>query len=144
MKTVEAQVAEGAFIERMFARLSAAFGFFATLLACIGLYGITSQAVARRTREIGIRVALGAERRNVVQLVMREVLLLAAAGTAVGVPATIALARLAQSQLYGLQGADPFVVAGAAVLIVIVCVLSACVPARRATRIDPLQALRYE
>jgi predicted permease len=144
VKTVQTQLAEGMFIERLFALLSAAFGFFATLLACVGLYGVTAQAVARRTREIGIRIALGAERCNVVQLVMREVLVLALVGILIGIPATIALGRLVESQLYGLQPTDPFVVAGAAGIIVIVCVLSACVPARRATRIDPLQALRYE
>lgn len=144
VKTYDAQLAENTFIDRMFALLSAAFGLFATLLACIGLYGITAYAVTRRTREIGVRIALGAERRNVVELIVREVLMLAAIGIAVGVPAAIGLGRFAESQLYGLKGTDPMVVAGAAILIVVVCLVSAAVPARRATRIDPLQALHYE
>src|SRR5581483_3521005 len=144
VKTVERQIDETHFIDRLFAWLSSAFGMLATLLASIGLYGITAFAVTRRTREIGIRVALGAERGNVLRLIMREVLLLTIAGIAVGLPVALALGKLAASELYGLKPDDPAVLTAAGTIILGVSLLAGYLPARRATRIDLMQALRYE
>jgi macrolide transport system ATP-binding/permease protein len=123
---------------------SVAFGFLATLLASIGLYGITAFSVTRRTQEIGIRMALGAARGSVLRLVMREVVILAAAGLAVGLPAALALGKFVESQLFGMQAGDPAMLAGAAAVVLLVTALAGYLPARRATRIDPVQALRFE
>ena len=124
--------------------LSAAFGALATLLASIGLYGVMAFVVARRTREIGIRIALGAQSGSVVWLVMKEVLLLLGIGLAVGIPAAIALGRFVSNQLYGIEAKDPSVAGIAILLLVVVASLAGVIPARRASRIDPLRALRYE
>ncbi|HEV8253237.1 MAG TPA: ABC transporter permease, partial [Vicinamibacteria bacterium] len=144
LKTMRAQVDESLFVERTVAVLSAAFGLLATALAAIGLYGVMSYTVARRTREIGIRVALGADRRAILALVLREVALMAALGIAVGLPFAWALGRLVRSQLYGLSPSDPLTVGAASLLLASVAILSGYLPARRATRVDPLAALRYE
>jgi ABC-type antimicrobial peptide transport system permease subunit len=116
----------------------------ATLLASIGLYGITAFSVTRRTQEIGIRMALGAARGNVLGLVMREVLILAAAGLTVGVTASLALGRLIESQLFQMRANDAAVTIGAMAVVLSVSLLAGYLPARRATRIDPMQALRWE
>ncbi len=144
MKTMTAQVSESLFAERMVAALSLVFGFLATLLAAIGLYGVMSYSVARRTREIGIRMALGAERGTVMWLVLREVVLLVLLGVAIGLPVALVLSRLVQSQLFGLSATDPLTMAGAAVVLSVVALLAGYLPARRATTIDPMLALRYE
>ncbi len=144
VKTVERQIEETHFMERLFAWLSAAFGILATLLASVGLYGVTAYAVARRTQEIGIRIALGAERTNVLSLILREVLILAGAGVAIGIPSALALGRLVQSQLFGVKANDPAVMVAAAGVILAVSLFAGYLPARRATRIDPMEALRYE
>jgi predicted permease len=144
MKTMTAVVDESLFIERMVAALSVAFGGLATLLAAIGLYGVMSYSVARRTREIGIRMALGAERSSVLWLVLREVALMALVGVAIGVPLAVALSRIVQSQLFALSANDPIALAGAAIVLVAVALVAGYLPARRATRIDPMLALRYE
>jgi len=144
VKTVERQIQETHFLDRLFAWLSAAFGVLATLLASVGLYGVTANAVTRRTQEIGIRMALGATQSNVVNLVLREVLLLTTAGVAAGVLAAVALGRLVESQLFGVKANDASVMMVAAVVIITVSALAGYLPARRATRIDPLNALHYE
>jgi predicted permease len=144
MKTMSAQIRESLFVERMVATLSAAFGFLATLLAAIGLYGVMSYAVSLRTREIGIRVALGADRRTVLVMVLREVAILALIGVAIGLPSGYGLGRLIESQLYGMTGADPLTFAVATLTLLTAAMLAGYIPAARATRVDPLVALRYE
>jgi ABC-type antimicrobial peptide transport system permease subunit len=128
----------------MIARLTELFGALALILACVGLYGVTAYSVARRTREFGIRMALGASRGNVLALVLRGALLQLVVGLAVGVPVALAGGRLLANQLYGLKSYDPLIL-GAAGLVLAACALMAgLVPARRATKVDPLVALRYE
>jgi ABC-type antimicrobial peptide transport system permease subunit len=144
MKTMRAQIHESLFVERIVAVLSAAFGLLATLLAAIGLYGVMSYAVSLRTREIGIRVALGAERRTVLFMVLKEVATLALLGIALGLPSGYGLGRLVESQLYGLTARDPVTFAVATAVLVVSAALAGYVPAARATRVDPLVALRYE
>jgi predicted permease len=144
MRTEETQIDNSLTTERMIASLCSIFGFLATLLAMIGLYGVMAYVVAQRTREIGIRMALGAVQSNVVWMVMREVLMLVAIGVIVGVPASIGLAKLAQSQLFGLSGHDPLTVVLAAIFLAIVACGAGYVPAWRASKLDPITALRYE
>ncbi|HET6899194.1 MAG TPA: FtsX-like permease family protein, partial [Vicinamibacteria bacterium] len=144
MKTMRAQIHESLFVERMVAVLSAAFGFLATLLAAIGLYGVMSYAVSLRTREIGIRVALGAERRTVLFMVLKEVAVLALLGVLLGLPSGYGLGRLVESQLYGMTARDPVTFAVATAVLLVSAALAGYVPAARATRVDPLVALRYE
>jgi len=144
MKTMREQIGDSLLVERMVASLSGAFGLLATLLAAVGLYGVTSQAVALRTREIGIRVALGAERRNLLSMVLKDVAMLAALGTAIGLPAGYALGRLVESQLFGLSARDPLTFAAATCSLLLAALLAGYVPAARVTRIDPVEALRYE
>jgi predicted permease len=144
LRTMAAQVGKSLFVERMTASLSAAFGLLATILAAIGLYGVMSYAVTMRTREIGLRVALGADRRSVLLLVLREVAVLAAIGVAIGLPGGYGLGRLVESQLFGLTARDPltFVLATGALLVT--AFVAGLVPAARASRVDPMTALRYE
>ena len=130
--------------ERMFATLVGALAGLAVLLACIGLYGLLAYDVARRTSEIGIRMALGAQRVDIARPILREALLLAAAGLAVGVPAAIALAQLVKSQLYGVAPVDPLSLIIGAALLLAVALFAAWLPARRATKVDPMVALRAE
>jgi predicted permease len=144
LKTMDVQVAESLFVERMVAALSVAFGALATVLAAIGLYGVMSYAVARRTREIGIRMALGAERRGVLWLVLKEVAVLAVLGVAGGLAAAFYLTRRVESQLFGIAPTDPLTLAAAVVMLLLVALLAGLIPARRATTIDPILALRTE
>jgi predicted permease len=144
VRTMTAQVGESLFVERMVAALSVAFGALATLLAAVGLYGVMSYAVARRTREIGIRMALGAERGRVLWLVLREVAMLAGVGVVAGLFGAFYLTRQVESQLFGLSPNDPATLVGAVLLLLAVALLAGFVPARRATTIDPMVALRTE
>jgi predicted permease len=144
MKTMQVQVDESLFVERMVAALSVAFGVLATLLAALGLYGVMSYAVARRTREIWIRMALGAERSRVLWLVLKEVAVLAAIGIVVGFAGSIWITRQVQSQLFGIQPNDPLTLLATMVLLGTVALVAGYIPARRATTIDPMLALRTE
>jgi len=130
--------------ERLVSFLASAFGLIATVLASIGLYGVLSLAVARRLKEIGIRVALGAESSSIIRLVLGEIALLIAGGVAVGVPAAILLSRYIESQLYGLKPTDPLTMTIAVGMIISIALLAAWLPARHATRVNPLDVLRYE
>jgi predicted permease len=144
MRTMEQQLDASLGGERAVAALSSAFGLLATLLAAIGLYGVMAYTVARRTREIGIRIALGAARRSVLGIVLREVGWMTAIGVAIGIPAAIASGRLVHSVLFGVAAVEPPILAGAVVLIAAIALLAGYFPARRATRVDPITALRYE
>jgi ABC-type antimicrobial peptide transport system permease subunit len=130
--------------ERLIATLSSFFGALAVLLAAIGLYGVMSYAVARRTNEIGIRMALGAARSNVVFMILREVAILLAAGGIAGAAAALASTRLIKGFLFGLAALDPLSFIAAGALLAIVAGLAGYLPARRASKIDPMIALRYE
>jgi predicted permease len=142
--TTNQLVAESLTRDRMLTRLSGVFGALAALLACIGIYGTMAYAVAGRTREIGIRMALGAQQGNVVWMVLRESLLLVAIGVAIGLPAVIGAGKLISSLLYGLTPADPSALILGTLLMFVVAGLAGYIPARRAMRVDPMVALRYE
>ncbi len=143
VKTVDQQIGETHFLDRLFAWLAGAFGVLATLLAAVGLYGVTAYSVARRTQEIGIRIALGAARSDVLRLVLWEVCSLVGVGLIIGMPAALTLGKLVESQLYGLKGDDLPAVLAAIAILVVVSGIAGYLPARRATRIEPLEALRY-
>jgi predicted permease len=130
--------------ERLIARLTELFGLLALVLACVGLYGVTSYMVSRRTNEIGIRMALGAERRNVVGLILKGALWQLALGLAIGIPATLAAGRALASQLYGVKSYDPVIIGLAALVLALCAGAAAFFPARRAASIDPMVALRFE
>ncbi len=143
-KTQTEQIGETLVQERLFVRLSSFFGGLAVLLACIGLYGLMAFAVTRRTNEIGIRVALGAEPRKILRMLMLESLAVASAGIAIGIAAVLAAMRLVSSLLYGLKPSDPVTIAAAAGVMLAVAALASFLPARRAAKVDPIVALRYE
>jgi predicted permease len=130
--------------ERVFARLLSLFGLLAMLLAAIGLYGVTAYAVAQRTKEIGIRMALGAQRYDVLKLVLSQGLVLTLIGVAIGAGVAIWLTRLVKTMLFGVSATDPVTFTAIALLLAAVAMLASYVPARRATKVDPLVALRYE
>jgi predicted permease len=144
LRTQEDQIRTSLSTERLFAVLVSAFGGLAALLAAIGLYGVMAYTVARRTAEIGIRIALGANRGNVQWLVLRESLLMVAAGILAGLPAAFALTRLVKTVLYGVKPADPMSFFSALFLMVVVAASAAWLPASRASRVDPMIALRHE
>jgi predicted permease len=144
LKALETQLDETLLTDRLIALLSAGFGFLATALASIGLYGVMAFVVARRRKELGLRIALGADRGLVLWLVMKEVLILLAIGLAVGVPAAIGLGRYVSSQLYGVAPNDPFIAVSTVLLLAAVSAAAGLIPAHRASRIDPILALRYE
>ena len=142
--TMDEQVARNFNLERLIARLTVAFGGIAVLLACLGLYGVTAYSVTRRTREIGIRMALGATSAGVMRTVLRGALLQVAAGVAVGLPLTYWAGRLLESTLFGVSGQDARVIGAGIVLMVAAATLAAVIPARRAAAMDPARALRVE
>jgi predicted permease len=144
LKTVERQLDETLLNDRLIALLSAGFGLLATLLASIGLYGVMAFVVARRRKELGLRLALGAEPSKVLWLVMKEVLILLSIGLAVGIPTAIGLGRYVSSQLYGIEPNDPLTAGSTVALLALVSAAAGMIPARRASRIDPILALRYE
>jgi predicted permease len=144
MKTETQVVSQVLFLDRTFAALSSAFGFLALLLACVGLYGTMAYAVARKTNEIGIRMALGAGRSSILSMVLRETAIIVLAGIAVGLPAAWAASSLLKTRLFGLSPHDPWSIALAITATLGVTAIAGFVPARRASRVDPMVALRYE
>jgi predicted permease len=144
METVESQLDETLLSDRLVAMLAAGFGALATLLASIGLYGVMAFVVARRTKELGIRLALGAQPGALLWLVMREVLLLLGIGLAVGIPAALDLGRYVAAQLYGIKASDPVIAGWTVALLTLVSAAAGLIPAQRASRVDPILALRTE
>ena len=130
--------------ERLFARAYAAFGALAVLLACIGLFGLMSYNVARRTGEIGVRLALGAQRRAVIGMVMSESIRLVTIGILLGLAAVLWAGRFVQTVVYGLSPSDPLTIGGAVALVAVVTALAGGVPARRASNVNPIEALRQQ
>jgi predicted permease len=144
LKTLSEQVDDSLDQERTISQLSSFFGLLALTLACVGLYGVMAYRVARRTNEMGIRMALGARSSDVLWMVLREALFLVLAGIAIGIPAAIGAGHLISSLLFGLTPSDPVTISLATLLLVAVAVLAGYLPARRASRVDPMVALRYE
>lgn len=144
LRTMDQQIERSLVTERMIAMLSAVFGIIATLLATVGLYGVMAYTVSRKTREIGVRMALGAFSKDVIWMVMREVLLLIGVGITIGVGAGLLLTRYIEAQLFGLTPNDPMTHSTAVLMLILVAALAGYIPALRASRVDPLQALRYE
>ena len=144
LETMDARVNQSLFAERVIATLCASFGALATLLASIGLYGVTAFSVARRTREIGIRMALGAGRGRVLRMVLNEVSWMCLAGVGLGIPLAIGLSRFLTSQLYGIAPTDSLTLIFSALTMMLVSLVAGIIPARRAATVDPTIALRYE
>ncbi|HEY2152397.1 MAG TPA: ABC transporter permease [Vicinamibacterales bacterium] len=144
LRTLPKQIQENVFLDRFISVLSAAFACLATLLAAIGLYGVLAYTVTQRTREIGLRMALGAAPSRVRAMVMRQVGLMIAGGGAIGLIAAAGLGRLAQSLLFELTGSDPLVLTGAAIALTLVALAAGFIPAYRASQVEPMRALRYE
>ena len=144
MRTMDEQIADNISNDRLVAMLAVSFGFLATVLAAIGLYGVLAYVTAQRTREIGIRMALGAQRFAVMRLVLTDVLWLAGIAVVVTLPVAILLSRTVRSQLYGVNPADPLVLVVGTLMIAAVAMLSALLPARRAATVEPMKALRTE
>jgi predicted permease len=142
--TLDEQVARSINNQRLVAQLSTFFGLLAVFLSCIGIYGLMSYLVTRRTNEIGLRMALGAARRNVLWMILRESLWLVGLGIAIGVPVALAGNRLVSHMLYGLPASDPLTLSAGVVALLAIAALAGYLPARRATRVDPMIALRYE
>ena len=142
--TLDEQVARSYTDQRIVAQLSTFFGLLAVFLSAIGIYGLMSYVVSRRTNEIGIRMALGAERMHVRWLVMREILILVAVGIGIGVPAALLANHLVASMLFGLRGNDPLSLLAAVAVMLLIAASAGYLPARRASRVDPMVALRYE
>jgi predicted permease len=144
LRTMPQQIEENVFLDRFISVLSAAFGSLATLLAAIGLYGVLAYTVTQRTREIGLRMALGAEPAHVRRMVLRQVGVMTLVGGTIGLGAAVWMGRAAESMLFELKGYDPVVLVGAAVALSLVALAAGSIPARRAAQIEPMQALRYE
>jgi len=144
IRTMESMVDGSLVLERFIAQVASFFSLFALLLACMGLYGIMSYGVVRRKKEMGIRMALGAQPGSVVWMVLRQSLLMVLLGIVIGVPASIATTRFAANYLFGLSATDPITIAVATLVLLAVALVAGYLPARRASRIDPMIALRYE
>ncbi|AHG93359.1 permease (plasmid) [Gemmatirosa kalamazoonensis] len=144
LKTMPQQIRENVYLDRLITTLSAGFAALATLLAAVGLYGVLAYSVAQRTREIGVRMALGASARSIVAMVLRSVGTMAVVGAAVGIAAAYGIGRGAESLLFGVRGSDPLVVIAAVVALSLVSLAASSIPAWRAARVDPTRALRYE
>lgn len=144
MKTETEQIDEDIYQERLISALSSLFAALAVIVACIGLYGLLAFQVARRTQEIGIRLALGAERADVLGLVVGKGALLAITGTLIGCAAALGATRYVQSFLFGVKPADPLTLVAMAALLVGVALIACYIPARRAAKVGPMMALRYE
>jgi ABC-type antimicrobial peptide transport system permease subunit len=144
LKTMRQQLRENVFLDRMISIMSAAFAILATLLAGVGLYGVLAYSVAQRTREIGVRMALGADGGQVRGMVLKQVGVMVLIGGGIGVAAAFALGRMAQSLLFRLEGHDPFVFVGAVLLLSAIALAAGFLPALRASRVDPMHALRYD
>jgi predicted permease len=144
LRTLDDQVRQNIRTDSLVLQLAAAFAILATLMAMLGLYGVMAHSVQRRTREIGVRLALGAGVGRIRGMIMRELLMILAAGMAIGVPAALAMARLTESQLFGVKSRDGVVVAGAVAALTMAAALAGYFPARRATRVNPVDALRHE
>ncbi len=144
VRTQTEQIEQLLFQQRLLARLSAFFGLLALVLACIGLYGLLSYAVARRARELGIRMALGAQQRDLLRLVVGQGILLVLIGATIGIAAAIGVTRFMSAMLYGIHADNPATFAGAAILLMLVALAACYIPARRATRVNPMVALRHE
>jgi macrolide transport system ATP-binding/permease protein len=143
-QTFDQQIADRFTEERMIARLTMLFGALALLLAAIGLYGVTAYNVMRRTSEIGIRMALGADRGGVIAMVMRAAMLQAVLGLGIGIPVALLCVRFVKAQLYEITHADASVVGGSIAILAVAACIAGLIPARRAASIDPVQALRME
>jgi ABC-type antimicrobial peptide transport system permease subunit len=144
LETLSEQVRNNTFLDRMMTTLSAAFALLATLLAAIGLYGVLAYTVAQRTREIGLRMALGAAPGRVRRMVLRQVAIMTLVGTCVGLAGALGVGKGAQSMLFQMTGADPAVLALSAVALALVALCAGFIPAHRASRVDPVRALKYE
>jgi ABC-type antimicrobial peptide transport system permease subunit len=142
--TLDQEVARSRTNQRLVAQLSAFFGILAVFLSCIGIYGLMSYIASRRTNEIGIRIAIGASRADVRWLVMREIVLLVAIGTAVGIPITLAGSRVVANMLFGMHGVNWISLVGSVAGLLLVGLIAGYPPTRRASRVDPMVALRYE
>src|SRR5213078_4898810 len=143
-RTLDEQIDRSLNTEHMLAALSSSFGMLALLLSLVGLYGVMSFAVTQRTREIGIRVALGATRFATVWLVLRDALMMITAGIAIALPCIWALGRLVESQLYDVKPTDPATIATATLILCSTALGAALIPARRASAVNPTEALRFE
>jgi ABC-type antimicrobial peptide transport system permease subunit len=144
LRTMDEQIDENLTAERIIALLASSFGILAALMAGVGLYGVLAYSTAQRTKEIGIRMALGGSQSSVVRMVLVEVLWLAGVSVAIALPLSLLLARTVRSQLFGISSSDPLTLGAVTVLVAGVALLSALLPAWRAARVDPLVALRYE